>query len=87
MNLEQLMTKSLRASPIGNRVGNIMLKALVAVDPAKAVEQFMHRDESRLLIGSHIYNIDKIERVFLIGFGKASVPMAEAAISIGRLAL
>lgn len=82
MNPDRLMTNSLRASPIGEHVVSIMSKALEAVDPAKAIERFMRRDNNQLLIGSHMYDLETFDRVFLIGFGKASVPMGEAAKSI-----
>jgi hydroxypyruvate reductase len=82
MNPKKLMTKSLRASPKRESVTNIMMAALEAVDPFKAVHRFMKREGSQLHINGRIYNLRKIERVLLIGFGKASIPMGEAAADI-----
>ena len=82
MNPERLMTRSLHASPHGERVARIMAAALEAVDPAKAVERYMQRDGVQLTIGREIYNLDDFERVLIVGFGKASVPMGEAAAEI-----
>jgi hydroxypyruvate reductase len=82
MNPERFMTKSLKASPIGHTVSNILVKAIEAVDPEKAVAQYLHREESNLYIGKKLYDLNHIDRIFLIGFGKASVPMGLSAISI-----
>jgi hydroxypyruvate reductase len=81
MNSERFMTQSLITSPIGHIVSSILLKAIDAVNPEKAVAQFLHREESKLYIGKKSYEINQIGRIFLIGFGKASVPMGYAAIN------
>jgi len=82
MDPNRLWTKSLRTSPIGDQVVNILAKALDAVDPAKAINQYMQRNNSKLRISNHSYDLEAFNRVFLIGFGKASIPMAESAIKI-----
>ena len=82
MNPERLMTKSLRASPNGERVARIMAAALEAVDPAKAVEQHLKRDGNQLKIENQVYDLDSFDRVLLIGFGKACIPMGDAGSKI-----
>lgn len=82
MKPERLMTKSLRASPHGERVARIMAAALDAVEPAKAVERYLKRDDAQLLIENKVCDLDTFDRIFLIGFGKASIPMGEAAAKI-----
>jgi hydroxypyruvate reductase len=82
MKLERLMTKTLRAVPHGEGVARIMAAALDAVDPAKAVERFLQRNGSQLTIDDQNYDLSAYNRVFLIGFGKASIPMGEAAAEI-----
>lgn len=82
MNPERLMTKSLRASPHGERVARILAAALDAVEPAKAIEYYLQRNDNQLTIGEQIYNLNTFERVLLIGFGKASIPMGEATAEI-----
>lgn len=52
--------------------------ALEAVDPARAVASFLRRAGSRLTIGDQVYRLDKFRRVYLVGAGKAAVPMARA---------
>ena len=76
------MTKSLRASPHGERVALIMAAALEAVDPAKAVGRYLKRDGTQLRIADQNFNLDAFDRVLLIGFGKASIPMGLAAAKI-----
>lgn len=52
--------------------------ALEAVDPARAVASFLRRAGSRLTVGDQVYRLDKFRRVYLVGAGKAAVPMARA---------
>jgi len=82
MNPERLMTQSLRASPHGERVARIMGAALDAVDPAKAVKRHLHRDGTQLTLDNRAYDLAEFERVLLIGFGKASLPMGESTAKI-----
>ncbi len=53
--------------------------ALRAADPFRAVTHHLHRTENRLTCGGTRYNLDEIDRVLVIGFGKGSAPMAYAA--------
>lgn len=67
-------------------ITEIMSAALNAVDPYEAVSCHLHRQGNNLLIGDRLYSLNNFKRIFLIGAGKASVPMAEAAIkTIGEL--
>jgi glycerate 2-kinase len=58
--------------------------ALAAVDPAEAVYQFFSRVGDQILVADRSYNLRAFERVFLIGAGKAAVPMAEAVGEVLR---
>jgi hydroxypyruvate reductase len=82
MKPANLMTQSLRASPHGQRVARILAAALEAVDPARAVEKYLLRDSNQLIIGDQVYYLPDYDRIFLIGFGKASIPMGRAAVRI-----
>jgi hydroxypyruvate reductase len=82
MNPDRLITHSLRASPHGARVARIMAAALDAVAPAEAVRRHLKREGVRIKIGGQAYNLDTFQRVLMIGFGKASIPMGEAAAEI-----
>lgn len=56
----------------------IMEAALVAVDPAAAVHRAMHREGDVLALGTQRIDLATIERVIVLGAGKAGAPMAQA---------
>lgn len=58
---------------------HIQTAALQAVDPAAAVQRSLSLEGSTLVAGDRSWSLARMHRVFLIGVGKASVPMAEAA--------
>jgi hydroxypyruvate reductase len=82
MNPEMLLTDALRAAPWGETVSRVMAAALDAVDPARAVQQHLRRSGNTLHIGHRTIALDQVERVFVIGAGKAGVPMACATAEI-----
>ncbi|KPL07576.1 glycerate kinase [bacterium SM23_57] len=82
MNPKRLLTKSLRKSPYGEEIIKILAAALDAVDPITAVNNHLARRDEELLISNKQYNLKDYERVFIVGFGKASIPMSQAAIEI-----
>ena len=60
----------------------VLEAALDAVDPAAAVQKHMVRDHDHLLIGDAVYDLAAYRYVYIVGFGKAATPMAEAALQI-----
>ena len=82
MNPKRLMTKSMQASPYGEKVAQVLAAALEAADPTQAVRQHMRRNGTQLTIGEKLYDLDRCKRIFLVGFGKASQPMGAAAAEI-----
>ncbi len=56
--------------------------ALAAVDPAEAVYQFVSRVGDQILVADRSYNLREFDRVFLVGAGKAALPMAEAVSEV-----
>lgn len=58
--------------------------ALRAVDPAEAVYKFISRVGDQLLIDTHAYSLRNFERVFVVGAGKAAMPMADAVCEVLR---
>jgi hydroxypyruvate reductase len=82
MNRKRLLTKSLHDSPYGEEIAQILAAALDAVDPTTAVNAHLTRRDEELLISGTLYNLKDYERVFVVGFGKASIPMSQAAIEI-----
>ena len=82
MEAELLLTSSLRASPHGELITRVLATAINAVDPAKSVARFLQRNQSKLSVGAQIFDLNTIQRVYVIGFGKASIPMGQAAAKI-----
>jgi glycerate 2-kinase len=56
--------------------------ALAAANPAEAVYKFMSRVGDQILVADRSYNLRDFDRVWLIGAGKASVPMGDAVSEV-----
>jgi len=56
--------------------------ALEAVEPAAAVHRHVRREEDGLIVADRRYDLRGYERVFVVGGGKAAVPMATAIADI-----
>ncbi len=56
--------------------------ALAAVDPAEAVYRPLSRIGDRLLIDQQAYHLRAYEHVYVVGAGKAAMPMAEAVCEV-----
>lgn len=69
---------SLDRSSNNRRVTAVIQAALCAVDPYNAVRTAVRRDEASLIIDQHEMRLDRFERIFAIGVGKAVYPMALA---------
>jgi len=54
----------------------IFKAAIEEVDPYQAVKRYLRREDLRLYVGNKLYHLDKFERIFVIGGGKATAPMA-----------
>ena len=80
MDSDRLLTETLRRSRPGRALAEIMAAALQAVDPAQAVRANLRRDGDAIVVGARRYA--GVERVVVVGSGKARVPMALAACDI-----
>ena len=58
------------------QAANIMNAAMKAVDPEKAVAQHLRLEKSELIINDTCCDLKRFDNVYIIGFGKASLPMA-----------
>lgn len=65
-----------------SRIVPVLQAALEAVDPAVAVRRALRREGMILRAGDRAHDLRQFDRVFLLGFGKAAVPMAEAAAAL-----
>ncbi len=82
MDAERFLTATLRASPQGGKIARILASAITAVDPTRAVAYHLKHSENKLSVGGRDYDLEAIQRVFLVAFGKASLPMAQSATEI-----
>ncbi len=62
-------------------IDQLIQAALAAADPETAVSTHLHRQNQTITIANHHFDLSK-GKVHLISVGKASVPMAKAAVSI-----
>ncbi len=58
---------------------SILRAALTAADPQEAVRRSMVRQGNLLWVGEKRYDLETIRHIYIIGAGKAAVPMALAA--------
>ena len=56
----------------------IINAGLAAVDPRRAVEKSVIRQGNYLAADGRLYDLNSYQRVLVVGFGKAAVPMAAA---------
>ena len=56
----------------------IFKAALQAVDPKRAVKNWLHRDRGCLEVAGRIYDLTKARRIYVVGAGKAAARMALA---------
>jgi glycerate 2-kinase len=71
-----------RNGRMGADACRIMASAIEAVDPYWCVQEQIKFTNNKIEIHNQIIELDCFERIFLIGFGKASVPMAKALMDI-----
>ncbi len=75
MKPELFLTHSLRDSPHGAKVTRILSAALEAVDPRQAIKNHMVRQGELLIIDQFGYDLSQINKIHVVAFGKASIPM------------
>jgi glycerate 2-kinase len=79
---ENFLTDSLRTTPHGETITRVLAASIQAVDPENAVRKYLRQENNQLTLGDKVFNLDEIERIFVVAFGKASLPMALAAAEI-----
>ena len=65
-------------SPIRPLLKKLIVRGLDAVDARTAVSRAISRDGEQLIIGRSRYDLNRYERVVVVGAGKATAPMARA---------
>lgn len=75
-------THSIRNAPQGEAILAVQRAALAAVEPGAAVRRHVRRRGSELQVGGRRYDLSEFEHLWLVGGGKAAVPMAAALQAI-----
>ncbi|NLE50669.1 MAG: DUF4147 domain-containing protein, partial [Chloroflexi bacterium] len=57
---------------------DVLGAALDAVEPGDAVRAALQREGDRLFVGGRTYDLSRFGRIWVVGAGKASAPMAAA---------
>ncbi|MCS7011696.1 MAG: glycerate kinase [Anaerolineales bacterium] len=78
ISADSFWTSSLRSIPRGDAITRILAAAIAAVEPATTVRRAVLRQGNRLVIGGLSYDLPAYRRIFLLGLGKAAVPMSAA---------
>jgi hydroxypyruvate reductase len=73
---------SIRSSPYQDVILAVQQAALAAVEPGAAVRRHVQRQGERLTIGGRAYDLGIVERIWLVGGGKAATAMAAALYAI-----
>ena len=79
-----ISSHSIRESPIGHQVIRILEAAIETVNPEKLVQRNLLRDGNLISIGNRTYDLESFGNIYIVGFGKASVPMTLGVIDILR---
>ena len=69
-------------SRLREHLEQIYQAALEAVDPGPAVRRALSLSDFELRAQGRTYNLRSYRHIFLVGVGKASVPMAEALLAL-----
>ncbi len=78
MQPADFLTESLQRAPWGMHVAEILNAAIQAVDPYQAVSRTIFMPGDQLHLGKQTYNLRKNRKIYLVGAGKAGLPMAQA---------
>jgi glycerate 2-kinase len=71
-------TYSIRNSPHREVIVAVQQAALAAVEPGAAVRRQVQRQGERLVIGERTYDLATVERIWVVGGGKAAAAMVAA---------
>ncbi|MGD2041055.1 MAG: glycerate kinase [Anaerolineae bacterium] len=80
--MTEFHSRSVQNTPYRDTVQAVQRAALTAVDPAAAVHRHVQRQGQRLTIDGHSYDLDTVERIWVVGGGKAATAMSAALYSI-----
>lgn len=82
MNPESFHTQSLGANREGSAITRVLATAINAVDPYSAVMRHLRCEGDLLWVGDQRYDLTAIQRILVVGAGKAGFPMAQAVTDL-----
>ena len=63
-------------------LNEIFRTALIGANPKKCISESIGLENNHIKIENDTYDLNKINRIFIISFGKSSIPMSEAISKI-----
>lgn len=72
------MSGAVRPAGLRDVIQQVLAAAIAAVDPEEAVRAHVSLADGVLDIAGQAYRLDEIDRIFVVGAGKAGAPMAAA---------
>ena len=75
---DQLSTNSLRRSPWGIDICQVLAAVINSADAGLAINNHVSIDADQLITSNKAYDLNEYKRLLIIGAGKAAVPMAKA---------
>jgi glycerate 2-kinase len=79
---DQFVTNSLRKFPQEQKIRQVLAAAINSAEAGLGIKEKVSLSGNELLIANKTYDLTKIKRLFVIGAGKAVVPMAAAIYEI-----
>ncbi|MEN9564391.1 MAG: hypothetical protein RIR73_2635 [Chloroflexota bacterium] len=80
--MKDFSTRTLQQHPFGNQISKILNASLQAVEPGQAIRHFVKSEGKHLHIADQIYQLDSLDRITVLGLGKATESMAGALLDI-----
>jgi glycerate 2-kinase len=79
---EKFSTTSLQASSLGNDICRVLSATIHSADAGMSIKNKLSIEEDKLTICGQTFDLGEFERIFILGAGKAIVPMAEAVLEL-----
>lgn len=80
--MKKIETTTLQHHPRGSDIAQILSACIEAVEPGNAVRRFIQREKNLLRISNQMYNLYDVERVTVLGVGKATEAMSRALLDV-----
>jgi hydroxypyruvate reductase len=82
LDSHKFATKTLLTAPWGASVARVLAAAVAAVDPYAAVARKCGVADNELQVGGNRYALDAFENIYVVGAGKAGLPMTQAVFDL-----